>query len=115
MARGRQRTRSRESARYAKEVGTRLQQARLAAGGMTQAELALLVGLKSDRSVISWESGVNVAWLDKISEALNISRGWLLHGDDFKDGSEQDDALQEILKLLKEVRKDVRALKAADR
>lgn len=83
----------------AKEVGQRIAQARAEAGGMSQEELAVLVGL-SKRSVQAHELGevIPYKFLRDYERALAKPAAWLLHGDVAVVGREREfEELREIL------------------
>lgn len=63
------------------EIGARIAQARKEAGGMTQDELADLLGV-SMRSVQNYEAGEVVPWrhFELLGEIFNRSLSWFLHG-----------------------------------
>lgn len=72
----------------AKAIGKRIAQARLEAGGMSQRELAELIGV-TERSVSAYEAGdvVPYRFLSKIEEALQRDKAWILYGDEAMRGS----------------------------
>ena len=96
----------------AQAFGERLKNARLEAG-LSQKELGLMAGLISvknpDRSVIDWEAGKLIPYsrLRSIEEALNLPRGWLLHGE-----ASWDEKLVEILDALSDLRNEMKTLRA---
>lgn len=65
----------------AQEIGRRIEQARLEAGGMTQVELADLIGV-TDRSVQAYEHGDVIPYrkLKDLAEAVGRDPAWILHG-----------------------------------
>ncbi len=67
----------------AKEIGGRIEEARLAAGIKTQAELARRLDLRQS-SIHKWESGMAFPRLSRIgslASALDVKPVWLLFGD----------------------------------
>jgi transcriptional regulator with XRE-family HTH domain len=64
------------------EIGRRIAQARAESLGVTQRELAELLGV-SLQAVQQWERGARspVRQLNRLARALGVSRGWLLWGD----------------------------------
>jgi transcriptional regulator with XRE-family HTH domain len=97
-----------------KEIGLRIAQARHEANGMTQDELADLVGVTT-RSVQGYEAGDVVPWkhFERIAEVLQRRIGWFIHGDDAEPVSAEEaqdlreavdrlqDDVEEILRLLR--------------
>lgn len=67
----------------AKEIGQRIVQGRAEAGGMSQRELADLLGV-SERSVIAYEKGEVIPWrfFERLQDALGKPSAWLIHGED---------------------------------
>ncbi len=96
----------------AQEIGRRIVQARKEAGGMTQRELAELLGV-TERSVIAYEHGdvIPYRFLDKLESALGRSAGWFLHGEETAVDS-ADKRFVEVVALLKELREEVQRLEA---
>lgn len=74
----------------AREIGQRIALARKETGGMTQEELADLVGV-TQRSVQLWESGDTIPYkrLSRIAEVLGRPVGWFLHGHDEEEDDER--------------------------
>lgn len=77
-----------ENKTKATEIGARIAQARLEAGGMTQSELAHLIGL-TERSVQAHEAGdvIPYRYLREYERALGKPAAWFLHGDAANVGS----------------------------
>lgn len=88
----------------AREIGQRIAQARKEAGGMSQRELGELLGV-SERSVAAYEAGDVIPYrlLRDIERVLGTSAAWVLHGDAANDVRDQQ--LDEILKLLRDIKK----------
>jgi DNA-binding XRE family transcriptional regulator len=84
----------------AKEIGGRIKQARHEAGGMTQRELAELVGV-TERSIAGWEAGqvIPFRWLRLIEGAVARPAEWILYGDKIQQ-STIEDHLAKILEKL---------------
>lgn len=85
------------------DIGARIAAARKQAG-LTQEELGDLIGL-STRSVQGYEAGDVPPYkhLDKISEVVRRSVGWLLHGETEIEGA-SNDRLERIETQLAEIR-----------
>jgi transcriptional regulator with XRE-family HTH domain len=64
-------------------IGSRIKQARLEAGGLTQEQLASL-GSFSYRSLQDWEAGSRIPFkhLAELGKLLNKSADWFLYGDE---------------------------------
>jgi transcriptional regulator with XRE-family HTH domain len=84
----------------ARQIGRRIIQARQELGGVTQEELAELVGV-SVRSMQAYESGEVIPYrkLRQLAEALGRTPAWLLHGEDAPENH-----LQAIHGVLVEIR-----------
>lgn len=67
----------------AKEIGARIAQSRREAGGMTQRELADLIGV-TERSVAAYEAGdvVPYRFMRKIEDILAKPAAWILYGEE---------------------------------
>jgi transcriptional regulator with XRE-family HTH domain len=65
------------------EVGRRIALARREQGGMTQRELADLVGV-TERSLAEWELGgvLPYRWIRRLEEVLDRPASWILYGDE---------------------------------
>lgn len=87
---------------YAIEVGKRIAQARLENDGMTQRELADLLGV-TERSVAAYELGevVPYRFMSDLERLLNKPRGWFMHGDAVMEPVEHYDALLEEIRSLR--------------
>lgn len=99
----------------AREIGARIEQARHEAGGMTQAELASLVGVAvqangGSRSVQAWEAGdyIPYRYLKQLESALGKPAAWFLHGEDAI--VDHDVATKEILDRLDKLQRAVNAM-----
>jgi transcriptional regulator with XRE-family HTH domain len=95
----------------AKEIGERIQLARRESGGMTQRELADLLGV-TERSVAAYEAGdvIPYRFIRKLEEVLSRPATWLLYGEEGENGAttassaKQDEIIQkldQIITLLK--------------
>lgn len=75
-----------EQARAA-EIGARIALARREADGMTQRELADLLGV-TERSVAAYESGevIPYRFMRQLEQLLNRPANWLLYGEQPSDG-----------------------------
>ncbi len=102
--------RSEEENRYALEVARRIAQARKEADGMTQRELADLLGV-TERSVAAYESGevIPYRFMRDLEKYLNRPAGWFLHGDSALE-SEQHQQFDVLLAELKRLRADIAKL-----
>lgn len=102
--------RSEEENQYALEVARRIAQARKEADGMTQRELADLLGV-TERSVAAYESGevIPYRFMRDLERFLNRPVGWFLHGD-ASVGSEHDQQFEILLKEIKKLQAEVRKL-----
>lgn len=98
--------RSAEENEYAVAVGKRIAQARHEAGGMTQRELADLLGV-TERSVAAYEAGEVIPYRfnKELESLLEKPRGWFLHGDGGMDG--HDGKYELLLEELKQLRADL--------
>ena len=88
----------------AREIGKRIKLARQEAGGMTQRELADLLGV-TERSVAAYESGAVVPYrfLRKLEENLAKPAAWILYGEAADPPAGEIIAkLDEILALLRQ-------------
>jgi len=92
----------------AKEIGQRIALARREAEGMTQRELADLIGV-TERSVAAYEAGdvIPYRFMRKLEEVLDRPASWLLYGERSAAPAAGRDAeiiqkLDEILVLLRE-------------
>lgn len=94
----------------AKEIGERIAEARHEAGGMTQTELAALIGV-SPRSVQAYELGEVLPYrqLKDLEHALGKPLGWFLHGDEAV--QVRDDQLELVLKEIRGLKREVRSLR----
>ena len=92
----------------AQEIGDRIRQARQEAGGMTQRELADLLGV-TERSVNAYEAGdvIPYRFIRDLEKALDVPAAWLLHGDAATD---DDRKLDEILSIVRGLRDAVERL-----
>lgn len=95
----------------AKEIGRRIKQARLEAGGMTQRELGDLLGV-TERSVAAYETGevVPYRFLRDLERVLGAEAAWILHGEEAT-RTQEARQLDEVMTLLRELRAAVDALK----
>jgi transcriptional regulator with XRE-family HTH domain len=102
--------RSDEENEYATEVSKRIAQARKEAEGMTQRELADLLGV-TERSVAAYESGevIPYRFMRDLEKFLNRPAGWFLHGDGAI-STEHDDQLAILIEEVKKLRAEVRKL-----
>lgn len=98
-----------------KEIGERIAQARREADGMTQRELADLLGV-TERSVAAYESGdvIPYRFMRQLEEILQMSASWFLYGEEATGGDPKEilSILIEIRAELKSVRADLAQLKA---
>lgn len=92
----------------AREIGKRIQQARKEAGGMTQRELADLLGV-TERSVAAYEAGdvVPYRYLRQLESALGRPAAWFLYGDEVRPDAMLENQ-EKILELLREILEAVR-------
>lgn len=90
-----------------KLIGQRIVEARRMAGGMTQRELAALMGV-TEKTVHNWESGTHSAYsvLERLEEIFKLPRGW------FYSKESPEVMLQKILEGQREVESSVRELVA---
>lgn len=92
----------------AKEVGERIKRARLEADGMTQRELAELVGV-TERSVAEWERGglIPYRYMHRLEEILERPAAWILYGEnhDVSATKRLEEKLDLIIELLQELQK----------
>lgn len=90
----------------AKEIGSRIQQARKEAGGMTQRELADLLGV-TERSVAAYERGevIPYRFIRDIERVLDVDAAWILHGEEVVRSAEA--------RQIEELTAEIRALRAA--
>ena len=98
-------------------VGGRILKARLDAGIVTQQELGDLIHV-SARSIQAYENNevVPYRYLKDISEVLNVSMGWILHGEDAPETTgDLKPVLEEILKTLKTIAANTDGKKPASR
>lgn len=95
----------------AKEIGSRIQQARREAGGMTQRELGDLLGV-TERSIAAYEAGevVPYRFLRELERILGVEAAWILHGEDVV-RTQESQQLAEALLLLRELRAEVAQLR----
>jgi len=95
----------------AQEIGSRIAQARKETGGMTQRELAELIGV-TERSIAAYEAGdvVPYRFLRDLERVLGVEAAWLLHGDEVMKTAESRQ-LDEMLVMLRELRTEVDALR----
>lgn len=97
----------------AREIGERIAQARLEAGGMTQEELAAMATF-SKRSLQDYEGGVTIPYkhLKELGRLLARSPEWFLYGEESEEGSVSrlEEKLDVVLALLQEVKAERLAL-----
>ena len=93
---------------YALEVAKRISQARREADGMTQRELADLLGV-TERSVAAYESGevIPYRFMRDLEKFLNRPVGWFLHGDNALD-TEHDQQFEILLAEIKKLRTELK-------
>lgn len=93
------------------EIGRRIAQARLEAGGMSQRELGELLGV-SERSVAAYEAGdvVPYRFLKDLERVLGVQAGWLLHGENAISVSDRQYA--RILEELASLRSETEVIRA---
>ena len=99
--------RTEEENQYALEVAKRVQKARREAEGMTQRELADLLGV-TERSVAAYESGevIPYRFMRDLERYLGKPVGWFLHGDNHAPAEQGYNQLLEEIRLLRqEIRK----------
>ena len=94
---------------YALEVGKRISQARKEAGGMTQRELADLLGV-TERSVASYELGevIPYRFVRDLEHYLDKPAGWFLHGDSV---AEDRTGYELLLEEIRQLRADLKRKK----
>lgn len=94
----------------AREIGLRIKQARKEAGGMTQRELAEILGV-TERSVAAYEQGLTVPYRfgGKLEEALGRPVAWFWYGEEAM--LAKDEQFEQIIDELRMLRSDVRRLK----
>lgn len=91
----------------AKEVGKRIQQARLEANGMTQRELSLVLDT-TERTVAEWERGgyIPYRFLQGLERNLGHPASWFLYGEE-RDGDHSlgrlEEKLDHIIELLEAI------------
>lgn len=92
----------------AKEIGGRIALARKEADGMTQRELADLLGV-TERSVAAYEAGdvIPYRFMRQLEQLLNRPQAWLLYGDTAAGG---DEALRKVLEGQQEILAALRQL-----
>lgn len=95
-----------------KEIGKRIAEARHEAGGMTQEELAALIGV-SPRSVQAYELGEVIPYrqLRDLEQKLGKPVAWFLHGEEAMQA--RDDQLELILRKLEAVERELAALRSS--
>jgi len=92
----------------AKEVGKRIQRARLEANGMTQRELSLEVKA-TERTVAEWERGgyIPYRYLHALESVLDRPAAWFLYGEepdgDNHSSSRLEEKLDHIIELLEAI------------
>jgi transcriptional regulator with XRE-family HTH domain len=91
----------------AKEIGERIQLARRESGGMTQRELADLLGV-TERSVAAYEAGdvIPYRFIRKLEEVLDKPATWILYGsngDSFGAATASSAKQDEIIDLLNKI------------
>ena len=99
--------RSQQENEYALEVGKRISQARKEAGGMTQRELADLLGV-TERSVASYELGevIPYRFMRDLEHYLERPAGWFMHGEAVaEDKTGYELLLEEIRQLRADLKK----------
>lgn len=79
-----------------KEIGARIATARKEADGMTQRELADLLGV-TERSVAAYEAGTVIPYrfMRQLEQLLNRPASWMLYGDA---GGSSDETLAALIK-----------------
>lgn len=87
----------------ASEIGSRIALARREADGMTQRELADLLGV-TERSVAAYEAGevIPYRFMRQLEQLLNRPANWLLYGEVGGDG---DDKYEELVRRIDELTK----------
>jgi DNA-binding XRE family transcriptional regulator len=93
-------TPKKKDALRAKEIGGRIKQARHEAGGMTQRELAELVGV-TERSIAGWEAGqvIPFRWMRLIEDAVGRPAEWILYGDKIQQNTIEENQAKILAKL----------------
>ncbi len=95
------------------EIGTRIAQARKEAGGMSQVELAGLIGV-SERSLQLYEAGETIPyrWMKDLERVLQRPVAWFLHGDaGMVVRGEERAKLEELEGLVKQVLAELHQLR----
>lgn len=92
----------------AKEIGQRIATARKEAEGMTQRELADLLGV-TERSVAAYEAGTVIPYrfMRQLEQLLNRPASWMLYGDA---GASSDETMAAILKGQQEIQEQLREI-----
>jgi DNA-binding XRE family transcriptional regulator len=92
--------RTRKDTLRAKEIGARIKQARHEAGGMTQRELAELVGV-TERSIAGWEAGnvIPFRWMRLIEDAVARPAEWILYGEKIQQNTIEENQSKILAKL----------------
>ena len=90
-----------------KEIGRRIAEARLEQGGMTQVELADLLGV-SERSMQGYELGEVVPFrsMPELSRILKKPVSWFLHGD-----TAETAATEQLITVLERIADDLHAMR----
>jgi ribosome-binding protein aMBF1 (putative translation factor) len=90
------------------EVGQRIALARKEAGGMSQEELATLLGV-SPRSIQAWEAGdvIPYRYVRELEKYLERSAAWILHGEA---AAVEDEHLDRVLGELADVKRQLAAI-----
>jgi transcriptional regulator with XRE-family HTH domain len=94
----------------AKEIGARIALARKEADGMTQRELADLIGV-TERSVAAYEAGevIPYRFMRQLEQLLNRPASWILYGEQ---AAPADEVMEQLLKRQEEMAKQLREIKA---
>lgn len=100
----------------AREIGERIAQARLEAGGMTQDDLAALATF-SKRSLQDYEGGVTIPYkhLRELGRLLSRSPEWFLYGEESEEAGlhRLEAQLGEVLSVVQELKAALLASTAA--
>jgi len=94
----------------AREIGERIALARKEADGMTQRELADLIGV-TERSVAAYEAGdvIPYRFMRQLEQLLNRPASWLLYGEN---GQTSDEAIAKLQRQQDEMSKQLAELLA---
>lgn len=92
----------------AREIGERIALARKEADGMTQRELADLIGV-TERSVAAYEAGdvIPYRFMRQLEQLLNRPASWLLYGEH---GQTSDEAIAKLQRQQDEMSKQLAEL-----